>query len=246
MDSAVALIEKLQEQIAATDSRYASLFREGVATHPIPFFGDLRAARVITVGVNPSAEEFTGNRWPSGRLSSATLVQRLIGYFKSDPHPWFEGWQVALEDVGVRYGVDAAHLDLSPRATVAFQAFRRDGNNGRRDLFLEMVRDDLRWFWQILDQLCPDVELVLLAGGVANVYMDDFLGRHSKVGRHRISFPGGKRKGGSAPVTWPMLHVGERTIPGFFCGVSPSSRNAHLLATRVHEHQSRLRGVRAS
>ena len=237
-----SLMDELCDYVRSTDAEYAPLKRDGVVAHPVPFFGAVEAARVVTVGVNPSADEFVGGRWPAAPLPTEDLGERLMRYFDRQPHPWFETWEQALGLLGVSYlDGTAAHLDLSPRATVAFQTFRHDPDHGRRDHFLRMVRDDLPWFCRVLAELCPNVRLVLLAGGVANVYMDDFLGRHLRRGPTRIEFPSGKRKGGKAPVTWPVFHAAGRVVPSFFCGVSPSSsRRSHLLVERVETHKDRL------
>jgi len=69
------------------------LFRDDVHVHPIPFFGDLINAEVVTIAVNPSSTEFAPWRnWGTTRLSATDLASRLIGYFKSTqprPHAWF-------------------------------------------------------------------------------------------------------------------------------------------------------------
>jgi hypothetical protein len=91
---------------------------------PIPFFGRLDTAIVLTVGVNPSADEFRADRatiW-RGVTSSADLLNRLTSYFESAPHPWFGPWRSALNLLGVAYeNGTAAHLDLSARATISMQ-----------------------------------------------------------------------------------------------------------------------------
>lgn len=92
-----------------------------VDTHAIPFFGPIEGATVLTVGVNPSWMEFRNRNWPEN-LSAPELAERLRNYSSSDkalPHPWFSRWGEGLNLLGVKYGVSAAHLDLSPRATRA-------------------------------------------------------------------------------------------------------------------------------
>lgn len=235
------LIAELYGHIDATEARFASLARPGVRAHPVPYFGDIAAAQVITVGVNPSAEEFVGGHWPRERPAPAALRERLDRYFERAPHPWFGVWGAALAHLGVSYRSGAAHLDLSPRATLGFQAFR--GEPARRDLFIEMVRGDLPWFGRLLAEQCPAVRLVLFAGGVGNIYMDEFVARWL-TGPARLEFPEGRPRGGEAPVRWPSIRVGARRVPSFFCGVSPSSGpRAGLLVERVAQHRDRLRNA---
>jgi len=50
----------LHQQVEITNPAFASLNPTG---RPIPFFGDIRTARVLTVGVNPSPTEFNSDRW---------------------------------------------------------------------------------------------------------------------------------------------------------------------------------------
>ena len=63
----------------------------GRSWQPIPFFGFLNSAIVITVAMNPSGAEFaSGRRWRA-EMPAAELAQRLHGYFTSaDPPPY--GW----------------------------------------------------------------------------------------------------------------------------------------------------------
>jgi hypothetical protein len=104
---------------------------------PVLFFGDsVRFARsllrVVTVGLNPSREEFPPEeplrRFPSpGPLSSAdldTYLAALDGYFQADPYTdWFdESYGQVLEGLGASYydgwPSAALHTDLcTPLAT---------------------------------------------------------------------------------------------------------------------------------
>lgn len=238
------LIAELYDHVDATEARYASLARPGVRVHPVPYFGGIASARVVTVGVNPSAEEFVGGRWPHARPTPSALRERLDCYFERAPHPWFRVWDDALGHLSVSYREGAAHLDLSPRATLGFQAFR--GEPARRDLFLDMVRGDLPWFGRLLAEQCPAVRLVLFAGGVGNIYLDEFVARWP-TGPARLEFPEGRPRGGEAPVRWPSIRVGARRVSAFFCGVSPSSgARAGLLVERVEEHREQLRSALGS
>jgi hypothetical protein len=75
-------------------------FRASVVLHPIPFFGNLESAEVLTIGVNPSSTEFEPWRdWPEQRMTSEDLSNRLLDYFRRPhpkPHPWFADIEEAL------------------------------------------------------------------------------------------------------------------------------------------------------
>ena len=92
------LVRFAVEHVDRTKPRFAALlWHENV--HPIPFFGSLASARVLTFGLNPSAGEFADHRsWPP-RLSIEELTSRLVGYFNglgTPPHRWFNAWSAAL------------------------------------------------------------------------------------------------------------------------------------------------------
>jgi hypothetical protein len=110
---------------------------------PVPFFGHLEAARLATVGINPSNREFVGidgnelvehnRRFPTlgslglpswsqadfVALSSILLACRE--YFEGNPyHGWFGSLQRIIEPTGHSYYAprsDACHLDVVPWAT---------------------------------------------------------------------------------------------------------------------------------
>src|SRR4051812_36917340 len=94
---------------ASTRSHFISLYRSDVIVHPLPLFGDVSSARLLTVGVNPSATEFIGRNWPT-EISAANLAARLTQYFEYDPvppHDWFNGWREALMALGASYEAGA-------------------------------------------------------------------------------------------------------------------------------------------
>jgi hypothetical protein len=218
----------------ATQHRFAPLFRQGVPTHPIPFFGDVTRARVLTVGVNPSAGEFIERSWPRS-LSVPALERRLVGYFVDasvPPHPWFAFWSQALEPLGLSYQDGAAHVDLSPRATVAMQG-------ADPSQFAEMVESDVHWFFELLP-ICREVRLLLLAGCVTKKwYINDFLARMAP--RFGYQLTGKAESRGKGRVGFHCLVGPGVNLDAFFCSVSPSGLTRQLLVDRVVQHQVRLR-----
>jgi hypothetical protein len=133
-------------------------------THPIPFFGDILSAEIITLGVNPAASQFDQRYgWP--RDSSAEyLYQRLRNYFTlgdHPPHPWFGKWEKALHALGYSYEGGVAHVDLSARVTINMGDIREEDLG----LFLEMIKEDAQILFKLLP-LCRKAKLVLAAGSV--------------------------------------------------------------------------------
>jgi len=161
MDNLEKYLQDVIADMDATRPQFESLLRPGVKTHPIPFFGDIKHARVLTVGINPSAGEFARS-WPE-EIKAGELKDRLQGYFESGavpPHKWFEVWRRALTPLEVSYQDGAAHVDLSPRATV----FRIKGDANRK-LFAAMIAQDAQWFFKLLPE-CNEVALLLFSGHV--------------------------------------------------------------------------------
>src|SRR6266446_4466058 len=93
----------LASEVKRTKPQYP---RNAVRGCPIPFFGNVLEARVLTVGVNPSSTEFNGDRQWQEPLSQPEWQERLLNYFKwpeVPAHAWFETWSICLELLGVSY-----------------------------------------------------------------------------------------------------------------------------------------------
>lgn len=155
----MAWLRDLRHQVAANPA-HANLEPKG---EPIPFFGDIRSAKILTVGVNPSRTEFNSKRW-DGIDTDSRWTKRLIDYFHQPNvqwHPWFLTWEAALMLLGCSYeDRSAAHLDLSPRATVRM-------SSAPPDLFNTMVQADLHWLFESI-AFCPNARVVLAAGSLTN------------------------------------------------------------------------------
>ena len=219
---------------------------KAIVTQPIPFFGDIMSARVLTVGVNPSATEFRPLRWPD-QVPLDYLKNRLIGYFASEqvkPDDWFNTWTEALEHLGTSYQVGAAylaaHLDLSPRVT------RSMGSVDPYD-FLTMVKADAKWFFELVLR-CKTVRLMLMSGTVTKCYyMNDFIKRIALT--HGLQFEGTlNEKTGKSKTGYYHLRGPGIDLPCFFCSVSPSDKRLDenkkerrlMLVQRVEEHKEKL------
>jgi len=104
---------------------------------PLAFFGPIEHAEAVTFGLNPSTGEFTNKRNWSG-VTDAALPDELVNYWTNDErvqHPWFQPWETVLSELGVSYTSNAAHIDLSPRATNS-----RKGE--LKSQFIDMLRAD--------------------------------------------------------------------------------------------------------
>jgi hypothetical protein len=157
----IELVKQIIENVQATDGQYQELYRHGLSRYPLPFFGDLENAEIITVGVNPSSTEFGPWRsWPDG-FNAAQVTGRLVDYFKISnpkPHPAFAHSEEALNVISCSYAWNAAHIDLSPRATLA-------ANLENAALFFEMLEMDLIWIPRLF-ALANNCRQIWFVGGL--------------------------------------------------------------------------------
>lgn len=151
-------LTNLRQEVERTNPGFAMLNPTG---WPIPFFGDIRTARVLTIGVNCSPTEFTPPRW-ADVASESQWSHRLLNYFHTPGtpwHKWFLPWEASLKLLGCSYeDRSAAHLDLSPRATNVM-------GEAVRSQFCNMVAGDVHWLFEAL-AFAPCARLVLAAGGM--------------------------------------------------------------------------------
>lgn len=222
--------------VSKTARPYEELFWPGVPWHPIPFSGDVLGARVLTVGINPSASEFTSRRVPV-KKDALGLEQHLVKYFTRERHPWFETWSEALGSLGVSYRDGAAHVDLSPRATKSMSSFK-DADGAK--LFTEMLEADVCKFFELLKQ-CRSARALLLAGCLpkGKGYVNEFLIRVAR--RHGFRLEGKAEQSGEGRIGFYRLYgPAGIELPAFFCSMSPSGRKKKLLVTRVRANRERI------
>jgi hypothetical protein len=129
-----------------------------------------------------------------------------LGYFDSispRPHPWFAEIEEALNIIGCSYSENAAHLDLSPRATRAMRGFTTPP---QRQGFIDMLSHDTKWLGRALD-LATRAKLVVLVGWVPDqeqrrgIGVGSFLSRQAPELWSRLS---GRR--------WPRSPCSKRQL----------------------------------
>ncbi len=222
--------------------------RLAIQTQPIPYFGNILVPEVkfFTIGVNPSASEFYNRQWPLGGFTPEELCGRLLGYF--DPqqvptyHPWFNGWNTALVPLGIQYGSNLAHLDLSYRATKSMGAL----NGPNRVHFEDMVVGDSQFFFQLLGLLLPQTRGLIMAGTVGRFYMDCFFNRLADAGHagFHLNYVRTLDFGPLARVEFFQLTWGQWTVPVLFCSSSPSDRRRpELLRERIVRLADEIRQI---
>jgi hypothetical protein len=157
----VSLIRACQERSPHVCKEFDLLFRTGFPRHPIPFFGRLETARVLTVGLNPSTTEFEARRCWLYELTTERLAQRLYNYFKlpyPPPHPWFGDLHQGLRIINCSYDAGAAHIDASPWPTLG------PGCLQKRNLlssYKALLASEIGHLSHLLD-FCPNLNLVII------------------------------------------------------------------------------------
>lgn len=234
----IGLVAKIQKQVENTNSTYAENFVSNLITHPIPFFGKLEEAEILTVGLNPSPREFDNARWPDSKIAPELLASELYKYFENDYrlwHPWFEKWAAATSQLETNLQYKSgrvAHIDLSPRATQVMSRVPEV------ETFAKMIREDLVWLPALIE--CAKSAKILLIAGAVNreKYLIEFLAKHGR--EYQIAVVR-KDDGTSRSLGFYELRVGSRSLPVFFSGSSPSARDKGEKLTRnISTHREKI------
>jgi hypothetical protein len=229
---------EIMNYLNQTNEQYCKLIPGNIKTYPIPYFGSIGTAELITVGVNPAISEFAEiGKWPT-EMSSSDLEYRCTNYFhiQETPHPWFEVWEEAINILGYSYYKrNAAHVDLSPRATYNMGEVNPDE-------FLEMVKSDIVCFFKTLG-FATQCKLLYLAGSVTKKWnINEFLENNAENYDYKLTprFIRNQHPG-SGKVFKQCLKISNKVTPVFFCSISPSSRNRTLLIVRTEENKNDIK-----
>jgi hypothetical protein len=148
----IALVDEIIKTIAQEDmdqTMFELYDEKFLDRNPIPFFGDLENAEILTLAVNPSPTEFHKDRRWKPEMEAKELSFRLVNYFRlwNPPyHGWFTSLETILRQNNSSYLSNTAHIDLSPRATRVMSKFRNDPTK-----FLQIMDTDAkRWLPKLL------------------------------------------------------------------------------------------------
>ncbi len=161
----VSFVRQLQAEENNIREQYGTILRPDIPLHPIPFFGVIEKARVITVGLNPSTTEFTeAGRWPR-IMTPCELTQRLVHYFRLPqitPHYWFAELQWSLEILHCPYHLAAAHVDASPWTTYGPRHLAQNVPNERQTYQRLLDAGIQNWLPRTLEFCKDTVKLVVI------------------------------------------------------------------------------------
>jgi len=230
----IEYLKSVLAHVSQTDGNYRSLYKPSIVTHPIPFFGNLESAIILTVGVNPSNGEFTPDRWPD-KISPEDLYIRLKNYFHNPckAHPWFYGWNQALQQLNedfTYYKKTVAHTDLSPRATISMTRVHD------KLLFKQMLEEDIKFLFKVIE-CSKNVKLIMTGGKVLReFYIAQWIGKHAS--KPIVLEP---IKKGVGATSFYKLKGFDWDVSVFSSNVSPSC--CVRLLENVHANRDELRRI---
>lgn len=206
---------------------------------PVPFFGNPVTARVVTIGVNPSSEEFAADRnWPPVHGNNRKAWKtRLKNYFNhSTPaHEWFDPWRVGLTLLDCSYEAGtAAHFDVSYRPT---KAMHKNQSTDPKE-FRIMIERDVQWLFKLL-LLCPKLRGLLTMGPIVGTadqsleslfgFLCDFAPRHGFKLVHNGGF-------------WEFWHEESRKVLVVHEADTPEEKCITCRVVKnLHTHRDELR-----
>ena len=171
---------------------------------PVVFFGDIHGfqasrPRVVTVGLNPSLQEFPKNA-PFKRFSGAdsddecSYIYALSSYFRNRPYrSWFASYEQALQGMGVSYyggtGNIALHTDICSVLPTDPTWSRLDDSIRR-----QLCKEGVPLWHRLIEYLEPDIILQSTARKWLNLVQFAPLNRWERIHKFRLTKDGKQRK----------------------------------------------------
>ncbi len=164
----LAVVRLVEKELASFEEFHEAnphLFPNQDNLYPIPFFGDIRNAEVLTLALNPAWTEFRQGGcheryWIPG-LDACALTTRLLHYFDlplPPPHRWFEKYRAGLGLLRCSYETNVAHIDLNPFPTKFSNAI---GKNQRKEISHLIESESKEHLLGVL-KLAREVKLILV------------------------------------------------------------------------------------
>ena len=240
-------LKAVVDETNATASKYAVNFSPNTPMHCAPFFGRADSALYATVGLNPSPKEFQQGRWPNAAYPISAHVNRLREYFINPTVPcyesWFGFWERALGCIGRSYFSDTAHFDLSARATVPVS------NCPDRQVFVQMITSDIRWFFGLLAQgtgirgllVAGSSWWITAKGAPRAAHLCEIIRKTGPAFGFELVKDRDLPKQGTKVTLYRLMRPGTDSIPVFFCGASPSAKRPEALVEAVRSYASLLK-----
>ena len=214
------LIKNLLVEKSKIIDKYSDLFDKNTPIVPIPFFGNIQTAKIITIGANPSSTELKNNEW-SETMSSSQIKGKLVDYFNDNPHKWFDTYELALGKIGYSYfDGSAAHFDLCPWATMSLGLLDKDK---KTDKVIELFKESINSFKNLIINHVKANHVLMTGTVTKNFYIDDFIVKHINEKNIEL-FNKQQIKMNSPFVNSYTLKISNYETKALFISISPSSR----------------------
>ena len=165
--SLIQLVADLQNTAGSARATLGDLLLPNVPFHPVPFFGNLESARVITIALNPAITEFLPRRSWNEPLNANDLTFRLVNYFRlaglnyPPPHSWFSDITEFLYILKCPQKIAAAHVDLCPWTSIAPSRLTGEPS----DRFWSLVDEQMEtWLARTLAHSRQTAKLIVILG----------------------------------------------------------------------------------
>ncbi len=158
----VSHLAEIQKSSASIPLQTKAAF--GIKPIPIPFFGNIDHARIVTVGLNPSSTEFAPWREWDATNDARELTFRMVNYFRlagvnlPPAHRWFGEISESMHILKCPQALLAAHIDFCPWATVNSQIKDWSGFFGFID------EQMLSWLGKTVQRCRNSARLLLIVG----------------------------------------------------------------------------------
>jgi len=201
----VDLVEKELGLFAEARTTYPDLIPPDDETrtlHPLPFFGDIRSAEVLTLALNPAWNEFTRARGWISKLDARALTTRALHYFdlpEPSPHKFFDRLLPARLQLGRSFRRGVAHVDI-----LSWPTHFPGGMNDPQRQHFEILADSAAPRLQGVLDLCSAAKVIFLL----NLTVNDGQGAQWTVWEKAVEHvPLFQNHAGNNGQTLPILRV---------------------------------------
>jgi hypothetical protein len=167
VEAAIRPSPNLVSHVAAIQTAFADIPQPtkdvlGMKPLPIPFFGNVEHARLVTVGLNPSSGEFAPWREWEAVSGPEELTFRLVNYFRlagvvlPPAHRWFGEILEASRILRCPHAIATAHVDFCPWATGA------PNGGGFWHIFWDFIDQQMNLWLSTTFQRCRNARLVVI------------------------------------------------------------------------------------
>lgn len=216
-------------------------------TTPVPFFGDFENAKTISLGINPSSNEFPNSMRRLSHLSdfnfpidyyrqglkgmtinhAIEISRSLLNYFEASVngkptyyHEWFDLAEIALNGVGATYFKTKSknnNLNIACHLDI-FPWSTRSHSHLDKAIKKEFYKENFNFFYSYLQSENID-EVLILGSTVKNILIDIF-----KQQKLQINFKAETFTGSMAQYEYGIIQIGNKSLQYSLLSKGPSAQ----------------------